>query len=477
MESVWRAECTIDQRPALQDNIKADVAVVGAGMAGILTAYLLKEQGADVVILEAGRTAGGVTADTTAKITSQHGLIYRRLTDEVGFEQAKQYADANEKAIKKYRQLVLQKEIDCGFEELPSYVYSTDKVASLEEEVEAAQKLGLKASFANELPLPFSTVGAVKFSGQAQFQPLKFVKEIAKDLTIYENTPVTQVSEQMVRAGKYTVQAKKVVVATHFPILNTPGYYFMRMYQQRSYVLALEGAAQLDGMFIDMDEQGYSFRNYKNLLLLGGGGHRCGKGKGDSYWKLEKAAREFYPSAAERYRWSAQDCMTLDGIPYIGCYSESTPSLFVATGFNKWGMTGSMTAAMILNDLIAGRKNPNAEVFSPQRFHLAASAQTIMDDAAALVSSFSKRVFHFPKERAEELKNGEGKVVDLDGEKVGVYKDEDGNLHTVSANCPHMGCELSFNAEEKTWECPCHGSLFDCNGMLLNNPAGEGISS
>lgn len=374
MKSVWSESCKFRKREALNKDIKTDVLVIGAGIAGILTAYMLKQKGRDVVLIDAAEIASGNTKNTTAKITSQHDLIYSKLITEFGEEKARQYAKANELAIKKYKEIIEDKRIECDFEEKPAYVYSLNEVDVLKEEAKAAKKLGIYAEFVQKANLPFKINGALKFNNQAQFNPLKFLKDILNELVIYENTRALEIKENLVVTSGGNITAKNIVVATHYPIMNAPGYYFMKMHQERSYVLALENKSEVDGMYIDLNKEGYSFRTYNNLLLLGGISHRTGENEeGGSYDELRKVAKRLYPKAKEKYHWSAQDCMTIDGIPYIGRYSSETPNIYVATGFNKWGMTSSMVSAMIISDMILEKENDFSEIFSPKRFDLSLS--------------------------------------------------------------------------------------------------------
>ena len=426
MGSLWEQTsngCTFE---SLNQEITTDVLIIGGGMAGILCAYTLHQAGIPYVLAEAGTLCGGITQNTTAKITSQHGLIYDKLIREFGVERAKQYFYANETALGRYRGLCSK--IDCDFEEKPSYVYSLDHREKIEKEILALEKLGGHAEFVKHLPLPFSVAGAVKYSGQAQFHPLKFISAVSKGLHIYEHTTVRELLGTTAITDHGKITAKNIIVATHFPFLNKHRSYFLKMYQHRSYVLALENAQNVAGMYVDEAQKGMSFRNYANLLLIGGGDHRTGK-KGGNWAELRDFARRYYPNAAERYHWAAQDCMTLDGVPYIGAYSAGTSNLYVATGFNKWGMTSSMVSAMILCDFIQGKRNPYAEVFSPSR--------TILRSQLA-VNAFESIV----------------------------------NLLTPAARrCPHLGCALKWNPYEHTWDCPCHGSRFTQDGRLIDNPA------
>ena len=446
MESIWSESCCFKEREQLCGDIQAEIAVIGAGIAGLLTASALQKAGRQVVVLEANRIASGQTRNTTAKITSQHGLIYRRLIDTLGRDKAKQYAMANEAAIEEYRRLISSGHIDCFFEEKNAYVYGSD-LEQLQDEVEAAASLGLPASFVRETALPFSTAGSVCFARQAQFHPLRFLEHMEESLTVYENTPVLRIEDDRIE--------------TH---------------QERSYVLALEHAADVDGMWIGTGQGAYSFRNYGKLLLLGGGGHRCGENSaGGNYALLRKKAEEWFPGCREIAHWSAQDCMTADGVPYIGRYAERHPNWYVATGFQKWGMTSAMVSAMLLRDLICGVKNPYADVFDPGRFDAAALAGIAAESGQA-VKGLAKELFQIPSEKAAAIPRGHGGIVFLHGEKLGVYKDEDGRLYPVDVRCPHLGCQLEWNPDERSWDCPCHGSRFDRFGKLISGPAQEDLS-
>lgn len=472
MKSVWSESCKFRKRDALNKDIKTDVLVIGAGIAGVLTAYMLKQKGREVVVIDAAEIASGNTKNTTAKITSQHDLIYSKLIAEFGEEKARQYAKANELAIKKYKEIIEDKRIECDFEEKPAYVYSLNEIDVLKEEVEATKNLGIDAEFVDEANLPFKINGAVKFNNQAQFNPLKFLKGISNELIIYENTRALEIKENLVVTSGGNITANNIVVATHYPIMNAPGYYFMKMHQERSYVLALENTSEIDGMYIDLNKEGYSFRTYNNLLLLGGISHRTGENEeGGSYDKLRKVAKNLYPKAKEKYYWSAQDCMTIDGIPYIGRYSSETSNIYVATGFNKWGMTSSMVSAMIISDMILEKENDFSEIFSPRRFDLSLSINNIANDLIETAKNFIAQKVSIPSSEIEHIKNGHGGIIEYNGEKVGVYKNKEGKEFFVSTKCTHLGCQLSWNADELTWDCPCHGSRFDYKGRLIGSPA------
>ena len=476
MKSIWDESCKFDKREELKGDIKTDVLIVGAGITGILIGYFLKKSGRDVVLIDKAEIASGNTKNTTAKITSQHDLIYNTLIKEFGEEKAKQYADANELAIRKYKQIIEERKIDCDFKEVPAYIYSLNEVDKIIKEVEAAKKLGIEAEFIEKIDIPLDVKGAIKFNNQAQFNPLKFLKDISKELVIYENTRAIKIEESLVSTDKGNIEANHIVIATHYPIMNAPGYYFMKMHQERSCVIALENAECIKGMYIDYEKQGYSFRSYKGLLLLGGISQRTGENEnGGSYDELRKFAKDIYPNSKEKYHWSAQDCITIDGIPYIGRYSNSTPNIYVATGFNKWGMTSAMVSAMIISDFILGNENKFSEIFSPKRFDLSLSINNIANDLVETAKNFIAQKISIPSSEIEHIKNGHAGIVEYNGQKVGVYKDKQGKEFIVSTKCAHLGCELHWNADELTWDCPCHGSRFDYRGKLIDSPAVNNI--
>ena len=367
MYSVWSDSVKLPTFEPLKKDIRTDVLIIGGGIAGILCAYLLEQSGVNYTLVEANRICSGITKNTTAKITSQHGMIYHKLLKRFGPEKTRMYLEANEAARKEYHKLC--KEMDCEFEARSSFVYSLDKPQKVKQELEALRRIGYRAEYTDVIPLPFSIAGAVKFPNQAQFNPLQFLAHIAKGLSIYEHTKVRELMPNGAITEHGKIAASKIIVATHFPFLNKHGSYFLKMYQHRSYVLALEGAPDVNGMYVDEADKGLSFRNYKNLLLLGGGSHRTGK-KGGNWAELSDFAKQYYPDSKETYRWATQDCMTLDEVPYIGQYSRNTPNLYVATGFHKWGMTSAMVSAMILRDMILGKDNPYAPAFSPSRTKL-----------------------------------------------------------------------------------------------------------
>lgn len=427
MESIWQNTVNAIHFDGLTKSIKTDVLIIGGGMAGLLCAHALHEEGIDYALLEAERICSGITKNTTAKITAQHGLIYSDIIKKYSTNWAKLYLNANLSAKDKYKKLC--KNIDCDFEEKPSYVYSINDKEKIKEELIALSRIGYYKAQASDTELPFEVAGAVKFENQAQFHPLKFAYHIATGLNIYENTKVMEIRPDFVRTSGGKVKAEKIIVATHFPFINKYGGYFLKQYQHRSYVLALKNAKTPQGMYVDESLKGLSFRSMgEDILLLGGASHRTGK-KGTGWNELTDFAKRYYPSGEVVSRFATQDCMTLDGLPYIGKYSRSTPNIYVATGFNKWGMTLSMVAAELLCDLIKGKENPLEMLFSP-----------------------SRSIFH-----PQLAVNAAESIFNL--------------LTPTAPRCPHLGCALKYNPYEHSWDCPCHGSRFTKEGKLLDNPA------
>ncbi|WP_099466818.1 FAD-dependent oxidoreductase [Konateibacter massiliensis] len=430
--SVWTQNSNLTEFNRLEHDIKTNVLIIGGGIAGVLCAYMLKQAKVEYTLVEADRICSGITKNTTAKITSQHGLIYDKIIREFDKETARLYLRANEEALNKYGEIC--RDIDCDFEIKDAFTYSLEDKDKIEKELSALEKIGFSAQKEDSLSLPFTLAGAIKFQNQAQFNPLKFIAGIAKGLNIYERTTVRELIGTTAVTDHGKITADKIIVTTHFPFINKHGSYFLKMYQHRSYVIALENASNINGMYVDEAQKGMSFRNYENLLLIGGGDHRTGKW-GGNFRELEDFAKRYYPNAQIRYRWATQDCMTLDSIPYIGRYSGRTVDLYVATGFNKWGMTSAMVSAMLLCDIVQGKENPYEQVFSPSR--------TIL--------------------RPQLAANAFEAVVNL--------------LTPTFKRCPHMGCALKWNQIEHSWDCPCHGSRFTEEGQLIDNPATKDLKN
>ncbi|MBQ9098032.1 MAG: FAD-dependent oxidoreductase [Clostridia bacterium] len=433
MKSIFAATCDMPHFHSLREDAKADVLVIGGGIAGILTATLLQQEGADVLLLEAGQICSGQTGNTTAKITSLPGFLYADLLKRYGAETARAYWEANVKALRSYYRIAA--EIDCDLQRRDFYAYAEQDRGALEQELSALSAIGAKAYEAHSPDLPFQTVGAVCVPDQAQFHPLRLLGALAKELRICENTPVRGLFQggAETAAGKI-VRATRVVVATHFPFLRFRGGYPFKMHQSRSYVLVLKDAPLPNGMYADGLHQGPSLRSFENQVLLGGAGHRTGV-QGGGFEELSRLAMAYYPKAHVTHRFAAQDCMTLDGLPYIGRYTQKSRDLFVATGFGKWGMNGAMIAAMLLRDLILDRQNPYVDLFAPDRPW---AMGAFLKNAASVLAHY---------------------------------------VRPTRPRCPHLGCALRWNKQERSWDCPCHGSRFSELGELIDAPATHDLRS
>jgi len=419
-------------RKTLEQNLETEVLIIGGGMAGILTAHKLKEKGIQSVIVEANQIGHGVTGNTTAKITAQHGLIYANLIRKFGKKDARSYYDANRLAIDDYQRL--SEQFPCDFETTTAYTYLLEDKNALAREAKAYAGLGINSKFEDHSSLlPFPIAGMLAMENQGQFHPLKLLYGLAEGLNIYERTFVEKIEDNIAYTKDHQIKAKHIVLATHYPLVNIPGLYVAKLYQHRSYVMAIKNAPLMDGMLIDGSTEGYSFRTYGDYLLVGGGAHRTGE-KGGGYDTLERFIRETYPEAEIKYRWATQDCMSLDNVPYIGYHRELVEGRYVITGFNKWGMTGSMVSANVITDLITEGHSPWERIFEPSR---------------------TMRGGKLPSHLATVTKN----LLSLGGPR-----------------CSHMGCKLHWNPVDNSWDCPCHGSRYDEAGQIINNPAKKNIN-
>ena len=461
--------------PRLNENLYADVAVIGGGMAGMLTAFALRREGLRVVLLEEDRLAGGATGRMTARLSAQHGMFCARLLRDFGEHLARQYVTAQLHAVRQYRQLIGALGVSCGLRDEVSYLYTSPNGPDLSRETAAAMLLGAPAEVRAVDGLPFAVREALCFTGQARFEPLPFLAALLPGLTVYERSPVRDIRGRTARCDGGNVTAEHIVVATRYPMLERWGFYRLRLRQEQAHLLALADAPRIDGWYLDADERGWSLQQRGDALILSGALHRCGENGGGCYERLREKAKVWFPTARETRAWSAQDCVTMDGVPYIGRYSAATPRLHVAAGFGRWGMTNSMVAATLLTAEILGRNYPYADVFSPDRFFPSASIEAMMEGALYAVRGKKRRLRTVAERETAAIAPGHGGVVRHHGKQLGVYRDERGALYAVSPVCPHRGCALEWNDDDKTWDCPCHGSRFDYTGRRLYHPAAAAL--
>ena len=455
MNSYWNENKEEREYPKLKQNISADVVIVGGGLTGIQTAYYLSNKGLKVVVLEKDKLCSGTSGGSTGKITSQHGLIYKYLKDLNGKEFAQKYYEANEKAKENIIKIIEKEKIECDLERKNAYVFTEveKEVQNIKQEIEYTKKLDIPSQFTNEIDLPIDIYGAIKFENQAQFDPVKYVYGLTSSIIknggeIYENSKVLETVED---SGRYNVKTKEgivrathLVITTRYPIIKFPGYYFVKMYQSTSYAVLADTHTELnlDGYYINTENPVLSFRTVKkgnkNLLLAVGYDYKTGSEiVGNPFEYLKARIKNMYPDAEILNTWTSEDCISLDKIPYIGDFSDIMDNCYVATGFNKWGITSSNIAAKIITDKICGNKNEYEEIFESSRLGIIKNKDEVMN---------------MLKEA------GEGIILERIKGKP-------------TPTCTHLGCKLSWNPLEEIWECSCHGSKFSKRGFVIEGPA------
>lgn len=530
MNSYWiNSEKNKEKYNKLEKNIETDICIIGGGITGISTAYYLTKENLKVTVLDMGKIGFQTTGNSTAKITSQHGLFYKYLKDSKGEDFARLYYDANEDAIKNIKKIVEKENIECDLECQSAYVLAANReeVQKVKDEVEVVRGFGGHAEYLEREDIDknlliLNPLAAIRFKNQAQFNSYKYTIELAKicknlGANIYENTKVVDVRDEkdyyyLETEDGYKIKVKYLVITTKYPIINIPGFYFMKMYQSTSYGISIPVKEKLfDGMYItstnpkvslrmakvdnniikdvvDGNIENYAKQDKENrkrvkekqnskidneyVLIVVGADHKTGEKTdlSNSYKKLENIAKQIYPQGKVENYWNTEDCITLDKIPYIGKYSSMWENAYVATGFNKWGITTSNIAANIITDMIIGRKNRYEDIFISTRVEPVKNRQEVGNMLKETVSSLVLKKFELPESEQASLKNEEGKIIEIEGEKVGAYKDKEGRIYTIVPKCAHLGCELSWNNLDKTWDCPCHGSRYDYTGKMLYGP-------
>lgn len=486
----WNATAKATGFPQLLGDIDVDVAIVGGGIVGITTARFLKDKGLTVAVIEGRQVGRQVTGKSTAKISSQHGLIYQSLERKFGEHRARLYGEAQETAIRKIQQVAGQYEIDCDIEPKAAYTYTQDEkhVSEIEKEVEVARRIGLPATLVRETDLPFEVLAAVRFDNQAQFHPTKYVAGLAQTIPgdgshIFENSRVVDWEPTRVVTDHGTVHARHVVMATHMPLGQIGGYY-ARAYPLAEPVIAARVRRVPTGMYLSVDRPSHSFRSHRN-----GNGDVYGIAAGTSFKPghtdeerqsiedVERWLTENFDAGAIEYRWVNEDYSSMDSAPYIGWSPSIGQGYLVATGFNAWGITNGTAAGMIIADIVTGHENPWFEIFDAGRVKPIAGGSKFVKEnvevAAHLVSGYlSRRPKSF-----DELSPREAAIMEIDGKRTAVFKDEQGAVHAVSAVCSHMGCIVGWNETDRTWDCPCHGSRFELSGEVIHGPATRPLGS
>lgn len=487
-ESYWLDSAELRKFPKVTEDVVADAVVIGAGISGVMTAYLLTQQGYKVVVVEAGKVLNGTTGYTTAKLTAQHGLIYDYLIEHLGQEKTRLYYEANAKALEYVKEVVVQKEIDCDFSEETAFIYAEDKEQQkkVQKEAQAYEKLGIDGGFTDDIPLNILNFGAVMMKSQAQFHPVKFLIPLIEEIVaaggaFFEHTMIQDIEKgetsAAITADGLKVSGKYIAVCSHFPFYDKEGFYFARLHPKRSYTLAVETAMKFPGgMYLSAGDPKYSLRTVyeggKKLILIGGNGHSVGH-KDDTkenYEQLYQFGQKTFGVEKVHYRWSAQDPSPLDKVPYIGSYGLGDENIFVATGYRKWGMTTGILAGQLLTDLITGKQSDYEEVFTPERLNKTTVKKGFKQNKH-VAKMLVKDKIENPSSHLTDLQEDEGKVIEFNDQRAGAYRDRQGALHIVDTTCTHMGCETRWNNAERTWDCPCHGSRFSYEGNVVEGPA------
>lgn len=491
MNSYW-IDSTISNGhyDSLKADATCDVCIIGAGLFGLTTAYYLSKKGLKVIVLDKSAVGTKVSGHTTAKITSQHGLIYDYLINSFGTNTAKKYLNANETAIQNIKNIIETENIECDFKQQSNYVYTTkeEDLEKIKKEMLALKNLEFNAQLVDQTQLPFKIKKAIMFPNQAKFHPRKYMLGLCNCIIknsgkIFTDTLVYDIKKDGEKYITYTknskIKSKNIVLASHYPIVNFPGFYFTKMYQETSYIIGIDVKTNLfDGMYISSFAPTYSFRtaNFKDkeILLLGGANHKTGEETisiNSTYEILEKKAKELYPNSEIIYKWNTRDCITLDKVPYIGEFSNLMPGMYVGTGFNKWGMTTSNVAANIISDKILGINNKYEEAFTSTRLKPVKNRWEMTNMLKQTATSLVIDKFKIPTETLSTIEKDSGCIVEIDGNKIGIYKDNSGKIFDIKPICSHLGCLLTWNNIDKTWDCPCHGSRFNYDGTNIYDPA------
>ena len=519
MNSYWmNYNINLDKIKQIDNNNNADVCIIGCGIAGLSTAYYLAQSGLKVILVDKTGIGEKTSGHTTAKITFGHGLIYDYLINSFGIDFAYKYLKSNTEAISNIKNIIDLENIDCDFEFKNNYIYTQnqDNLYKINNEVKAINTLfdiennkhqvdknrynkniisfqkenhTSYAQLVNTCELPFKIAGAIEIEDQAQFHPRKYMEGLASSILknkgiIFTNSLATDIrkvqNEYVTYVNNYKIQSKYVVIASHYPFINFPGFYFTKMYQSTSYAIGIKTDKTIPSdMYINDEEPVLSFRNAiynnKKILIIGGGNHKTGYSPESEnsfgYKYLDEQRIKYFPNSKILYKWNTRDCITLDKIPYIGAFSSLMPNVYVATGFNKWGMTTSNVAANIIANSILNKNNEFASVYNSTRFNPIKNKQEVTNMVSQTIKSFITNKIKIPNENLSKIKNNNGGILKIDGVSVGIYKDNCGNIYSVNPTCTHLGCLLTWNNVDKTWDCPCHGSRFDYTGKNIYDPA------
>lgn len=495
--SYWKDSSTIGPFKPLSESLIADVGVVGGGITGITVAYLLAKQKKKVVLLESKSLLNGITGHTTGKITAQHSLVYHNLLETLGLSKASLYYRANEEALRFIKNIIKKNEIKCNFKYESAYLFTDDAsyIKQLELEMNAYDKLNIPSALIKDVPLDIPVEMALKMKHQAQFHPIKYLnylleKCLQMGVKIYEHTTAIDVEQAqsqhptILTNHGHKVKCRQIIAASHYPFYDDKKLFPVRMYADRSYLLAMQSKDPYPGgMYININKPTRSIRSIENegqeLWLVGGENHKTGQAISteDHFKTLQTYGQDKLKLTEVMYRWSAQDLVTLDNLPYIGSMKKDQSNIFVATGFNKWGMTTGTIAAKIIHDLIIYQESPYKDLFSPSRSFSGKTIKSFFSFNTNVAKHLLKGKFEIAEKEVKNLPSDEATKIQVNGNKIGVYKDLDNKLHLVDTTCTHLGCEVNWNKAERTWDCPCHGSRFSFEGTVIDGPAKKPLKS
>ncbi len=477
MKSVWLTEKNVNQYPKINKSCTKNIVVVGGGIAGYLTAFNLSQKGHEVTLIEAQNLFNGTTGFTTAHIDALHSLFYKDL-QKMSTDKARLYYWSQKNAIDDYESLIKKYNIQCDFKRVDSFILAQQQdVQKLKKEYEALKAIGEHPDFFVSTDIFGENMCALKVPFMAIFDPIKFLRALPVNFEIFENSRITDVdfNNKILYCGKIAIKANKIIIATNYPIINVPGWYFLRMYKSTSYAVSVKSKTELTKIYQSTSESGITLRSNNDQLIVGGLDHRTGRVDDTTkYQTLLKKVQTIEQNASITHHWSANDCVTFDGIPFIGYYSKKSKDIYVITGFSKYGMANALTASKVISDLIEKKPNKYQKLFSPSR---TTPLFVFLKNLLSVVSNLVIMPLILPFKSYKSLKKGEGRIVMYFGSKRAVYKDEKGKYHVCQALCAHLKCQLKFNMVDKTWDCPCHGSRFDIDGNLLVGPSVKSLKN
>lgn len=489
--SVWMADFEVPEYSALKEPISADVCIIGAGIAGLSTAYELTLEGKSVVVLDDGKIGGGETARTTAHLSNVIDDDLSVIRDWHGERGLKLAVESHGAAIDRIEQIAREENIECDFTRLVGFLFAASEkdAGYIDDELEAAQAVGMKVEKLPRLPITNSQSGpCLRFENQGQFHVLKYLSGLARAVEkrggkIFTGTHVTKINSgetvSIETENRAVVNAKAVVVATNSPI-NDMVTMHTKQHPYRTYVVGARVPKGLiaPALYWDSEDPYHYVRlqpldKASELLIVGGEDHKTGQ-EDDAesrYAHLESWMRKHWPEVeAFDFHWSGQVLETIDGLGFIGRNPLDTDNVFIQTGDSGMGMTHGVLGSMILRDLIAGRENEWASLYDPARKTLRA-VREYLGENVNMVAQYKDWITGGDAGSEDEIAAGEGAVLRRGLSKIAAYRDEAGVLHECSAVCPHLGCIVAWNSEEKSWDCPCHGSRFDCSGKVVTGPS------